>query len=110
MRLEVCALLMMAMSLPCEANDIGSIKCGTNSVGEMLGSGWSIIKDSYLASVEPNRLELEDGSIYRADMTVGMLRGDRALVLVKSVRTKELTGDIFNLCAGGFDAWVTPGE
>ena len=63
-----------------------------------------------ISPVDPNRLELEDGSIYRADMTVGMLRGDRALVLVKSVRTKELTGDIFNLCAGGFDAWVTPGE
>jgi hypothetical protein len=74
----------------------------------MLDEGWQVVKTDYLSRVTDNRLELEDGSSYQADMTSGMLVGDKALLLAKHVRSAQRGGEIYTICAGNFDAWVTP--
>ena len=84
--------------------------CGTQTVGEMLHSGWQFVKRDFIAKIDRtgNTVTLEDRSRYRADMTVGIFEGDEALLFRKHVQTKKISGYIYNLCAGGFDAWVTP--
>jgi hypothetical protein len=84
--------------------------CGTRTVAEMLRSGWQFVKRDFIAKIDPggHAVTLRDGSRYRADMTVGIFEGDEALLFRKHVNTKKISGYIYNLCAGGFDAWVTP--
>ena len=91
-------------------SDLADVRCGLKSVGELLNQGWKIVKQDYIKSIGngENSIVLENGSIYSADMTSGMLVGDRALLLRKYVKTAKAEGYIYNLCAGGFDAWVTP--
>ena len=91
-------------------SELAYVQCGSNTVGELLSQGWRVEKDDYIKSinVEGNKITLEDGTIYRADMTSGMLVGDRALLISKYVQSEKAQGYIYTICAGGFDAWVTP--
>ncbi len=82
--------------------------CGFDTIGDMLVSGWKVHSEGYIAAIGNRFFVLEDGSIYKADMTVGIFKGDHAIILSQFVRTEKTSGFIYNLCAGGFDAWVTP--
>jgi len=92
------------------SSELAYVQCGLNTVGELLSQGWRIEKDDYIKNInaEGKTITLEDGTIYRADMTSGMLVGDRALLLSKYVKSEKAEGYIYTICAGGFDAWVTP--
>lgn len=83
-------------------------QCGLQTVGELRAQGWKVVKDGYVAKISDGRIELEDGTLYEADMTSGIFAGDGAIVLSLYVRSRDVSGHIFTLCAGGFDAWVTP--
>jgi len=93
-------------------SNLADVRCGLNSVGELLSQGWKIAKQDYIKSIGRggNSIVLGDGSTYSADMTSGMLVGDRALLLSMYVKSEKAEGYIYNICAGGFDAWVTPVE
>ncbi len=84
--------------------------CGAQTVGEMLRSGWQFVKRDFIAKIDRTQstLTLQDRSRYHADRTAGIFEGDEALLFRKHVQTKKISGYIYNLCAGGFDAWVTP--
>jgi len=73
-------------------------------------AGWKIVKQDYIKSLSQGGalITLEDETFYRADMTSGMFVGDAVILLSKYVKTAEAEGHIYNICAGGFDAWVTP--
>lgn len=107
MRVIAAAFLLVAFNATA-SDRVESVKCGSRSVGELLEQGWRLVKSDYLSQVSSDRIKLEDGSVYRADMTSGMFPGDKAILLAKHVRSGEQSGYIYNLCAGGFDAWVTP--
>jgi hypothetical protein len=98
------------LSSPAFGVELGSVRCGTSTVGELYAQGWRIEKQDYIKSLSQggNAIVLEDGTSYRADMTSGMLVGDPAILLSTYVRTDKAEGYIYNICAGGFDAWVTP--
>lgn len=107
--MRILAVTLVFLTFGASASDrVHSVKCGSRSVGELLDQGWRVVKSDYLASVSNDRLVLEDGSVYRADMTSGIFRGDKAILLAKHVRSGKQSGDIYNICAGGFDAWVSP--
>ena len=106
--MRVVCLALLLFSTPAVAQDIGEVQCGTRKIGEMMREGWLVVKADHLENVSDNKLTLEDGSIYEADNTVGMLQGDQAILLSKHVRSKKSSGYIYTICAGGFDAWVTP--
>lgn len=111
MRITSIALALVLVSCSAAAQGasrIASTQCGLETVGEMLGEGWHVVKVDYLSRVSDNGLKLEDGTYYEADNTVGMLSGDKAILLSKFVRSNKLSGYIYTICAGGFDAWVTP--
>ena len=81
-------------------------QCGTNATGEMLASGWKYYSEGNISTIKDDVIELDDGTLYEADMTIGIFEGDHALIFSKFVQTEKLSGFIYNLCAGGFDAWV----
>jgi len=78
-------------------SDLADVRCGLNAVGELLNQGWKIVKQDYIKSIGSggNSIVLEDGSIYSADMTSGMLVGDRALLLSKYVKSAKAEGYIY---------------
>jgi len=105
--LILVTILLPTLSLSSEP---GETRCGTSTIGELFAKGWRIEKQDYIRSLGEHgkSIELEDGTIYNADMTSGMFVGDRAILMSKYVRSDKAEGYIFNICAGGFDAWVTP--
>lgn len=82
--------------------------CGVNTIGELTRSGWAPYLEGYISKIGDSIIVLEDNSSFSADMTVGIFSGDHAIVLSKYVRGEKNSGYIYNLCAGGFDAWVVP--
>ena len=100
------------LSSPAFCDELADVRCGTSSVGELHAQGWKIEKQDYIKilSLGDNVIVLEDGTSYQADMTSGMLVGDPAILLSRYVKTDKTEGYIYNICAGGFDAWVTPNK
>ena len=92
------------------AAEIDNSNCGTSTVSELVSEGWKIVKEAKIESIslDDRVIILNDGTSYRADMTSGMLAGDHAILLSKYVKSDKAKGYIYNLCAGGFDAWVNP--
>ena len=110
MKLVLLIVSIILLSLPAFGNEIGNVSCGMSTVGELRAQGWRIEKQDYIKTLSQggNVIVLEDATSYSADMTSGMLVGDSAILLSKYVKTDKAEGHIFNICAGRFDAWVTP--
>jgi hypothetical protein len=108
MKKAVATLMLLLISA--SGSGFADLQCGSETVGELLNQGWRIVKQDYIKTIgnRGSAIILEDGSVYRADMTSGMLAGDRALLLSKYVKSAKAEGYIYNICAGGFDAWVSP--
>ena len=106
----VFLLVLLSATGGVTGTDLADVRCGSNTVGGLLDQGWRIVKQDYIKSIGRggNSIVLEDGATYRADMTSGMLVGDKAILLSKYVKSAQAEGFIYNICAGGFDAWVTP--
>ena len=86
---------------------LAQTRCGLSTVDELLEDGWELENESYIRNIYDHLFVLEDGTKYQGDMTVGILEGDYAIVLRKFVRSENTSGYIRNLCAGGFESWVT---
>jgi hypothetical protein len=110
MKQIVILLTLMAISVPALSSALGSVRCGTKTVGELYAEGWRIEKQDYIRNLGDgeNVILLEDGTAYRADVTIGMFAGDPAILLSKYVKSDKVEAFIFTICAGGVDAWVTP--
>ena len=110
MKQVVILLSLLTLPFPALSGWPGDVRCGTMTIGQLYAHGWRIENQTYIQSLtnSGNVIELEDGTAYRADMTSGMLVGDPAILLSKQVKSDKAEGFIFNICAGGFDAWVTP--
>ncbi len=110
MKILALTLILVLSAVNVIASELAYVQCGSNTVGELLNQGWRIEKEDYIKSIsaDGNYIAIEDGTIYRADMTSGMLVRDRALLLSKYVQSEKAQGYIYNICAGGFDAWVSP--
>lgn len=78
-------LVIILLSTPSLSNELGDTRCGTSTIGELLAKGWRIEKQDYIRSLGKPRkvIVLEDGTAYRADITLGMLVGDKAILLSK---------------------------
>lgn len=114
--MRIIALLLIAFGLSVQVaaserlSGYEDKNCGTQTIAEMVRSGWEFVKRDFIATIEGNGyiLTLDDGTRYHADMTVGIFKGDEALLFRKYIKTEKSAGYIYTLCAGGFDAWVTP--
>lgn len=108
MKLRLLVVLIAVFSTEVSSDDLANTRCGAKTVGELYQEGWRPVKLDYIKEIDRGRglILLEDGSLFRADMTSGMRSGDDALLLAKYVRGRENEGYIYNICAGGFDAWV----
>lgn len=104
------ALVLLCAMSEALASDLARVPCGSGTIGQMVSDGWRIVKMGGIKKIERagNYITLEDESVFRADMTSGMLVGDDAVLLSKYVTSPKLRGYIYTICAGGFDAWVTP--
>lgn len=112
MKKVVFLLLLLSATGSVMGSDLADVRCGLNTVGGLLGQGWRIVKQDYIKSIGRggNSIVLEDGATYRADMTSGMLVGDGVILFSKYVKSAQAEAFIYKICAGGFDAWVTPVE
>lgn len=110
MKKAVATLMLLSTSVNVMGSGIADFQCGSETVGELLNQGWGIVKQDYIKTIgnRGSAIILEDGSVYRADMTSGMLVGDEALLLNRYVKSAKAEGYIYNICAGGFDAWASP--
>ena len=104
-------ILFLFILIPklCYSNeDIRHIRCGFETVGELMSSGWKFEKREFIKKVVDNYFILFDGTKYRGDLIAGIFANDEAIILSRFVKGKKTSGTIYNLCAGGFDSWVFP--